>query len=96
MLTKALALELAPYGIRVNAVAPGGIITAGTVQTGVEMQQITGKSLECLAEDMGKRMPLGRMGDPDEVARVVLFLAGKGADYITGDTIVVDGGYLLC
>ncbi len=96
MLTKAMALELAPHNILVNAIAPGGIVTLGTVQTGVEMTQITGKSLEEFAAQMGKRMPLGRMGDPDEVARVALFLASKAADYITGDTIVVDGGYLLC
>ncbi len=95
MLTKALALELAPHKIMVNAVAPGGILTGGTVQTGMEMQEVTGKSLERMAEDMGAKMPIGRMGEPDEVARVVLFLASGLADYITGETIVVDGGYLL-
>ncbi|MFO8101333.1 MAG: SDR family oxidoreductase [Dehalococcoidia bacterium] len=96
MLTKALALELAPHHILVNAIAPGGIVTAGTIQTGEEMTRITGKTLEEFATEMGGRMPLGRMGEPDEVARVVLFLASKASDYITGDTIVVDGGYLLC
>ncbi len=96
MLTKALALELAPHHILVNAIAPGGIITAGTVQTGEEMTRITGTSIEEFAAKMGGRMPLGRMGEPDEVARVVLFLASSMADYITGETIVVDGGYLLC
>ncbi|MBT4512353.1 MAG: SDR family oxidoreductase [Chloroflexi bacterium] len=95
MLTKAMALELAPHRILVNAVAPGGIITTGTAQTGVEMQQATGKSLEQMAEDISKRMPLGRMGEPDEVARVVLFLASRCADYMTGEIVVVDGGYLL-
>lgn len=95
MLTKAMALELAPHQIMVNAVAPGGIITAGTVTTGEEMTRITGKSMEEFAAEMGNRMPLGRMGDPDEVARVVLFLSSKASNYITGETIVVDGGYLL-
>lgn len=96
MLTKALALELAPHQIMVNAVAPGGILTAGTVTTGEEMTRITGKSLEEFATQMGSRMPMGRMGEPDEVARVVLFLCSQAASYITGETIVVDGGYLLC
>ena len=96
MLTKAMALELAPHKILVNAVAPGGILTGGTVQTGMEMQEVTGKSLEQMALDLGARMPVGRMGEPDEVARVVLFLASRLADYITGETVVVDGGYLLC
>lgn len=95
MLTKALALELAPHGIIVNAVAPGGILTPGTMQTQQQMQQITGRSLEQMIEDMAPKFPLGRMGEPDDVARAVLFLASGAADYTTGETIVVDGGYLL-
>ena len=74
----------------------GGTYVGGTVTTGEEMQKITGKSMEELAVDMGGRMPLGRMGEPDEVARVVLFLCSDLSTYITGETIVVDGGYLLC
>jgi len=95
MLTKAMALELAPHRILVNAVAPGGILTPGTCQTGDEMQKVTGKSLEQMAVDIGQRMPLGRMGEPEEVANVVLFLTSAAANYITGEIIVVDGGYLL-
>ena len=95
MLTKAMALELAHHRILVNAVAPGGIITPGTCQTGDEMQKVTGKSLEQMAVDIGQRIPLGRMGEPDEVACVVLFLASGCADYMTGEIVVVDGGYLL-
>ena len=95
MLTKAMALELAPHRILVNAVAPGGILTPGTCQTGDEMQKVTGKSLEQMAVDIGQRIPLGRMGEPEEVANVVLFLASAAANYITGEIIVVDGGYLL-
>lgn len=95
MLTKAMALELAPHKITVNAVAPGGILTPGTCVTGEEMQQVTGKSLDQMAVDIGQRIPLGRMGEPDEVACVVLFLASGAADYMTGEIVVVDGGYLL-
>ncbi len=95
MLTKAMALELAPHQILVNAVAPGGILTPGTMVTGDQMQKATGKSLEKMAEDLFVRMPLGRMGEPDEVAKIVLFLASGAADYMTGEVVVVDGGYLL-
>ncbi|MBM3132543.1 MAG: SDR family oxidoreductase [Chloroflexi bacterium] len=95
MLTKAMALELAPHKILVNAVAPGGILTPGTVNTQQAMQDATGKSIEQLIEQMAPRFPLGRMGDPDDVARAVLFLAGGASDYMTGTIVVVDGGYLL-
>lgn len=95
MLTKALALELAPHGIRVNAVAPGGIITPGTMDTQDVLLKITGKSLEELTEKFFSRMPFGRMGEPDEVAKVVLFLASASSDYMTGEVLVVDGGFLL-
>ncbi|MFO8010883.1 MAG: SDR family oxidoreductase [Dehalococcoidia bacterium] len=95
MLTRAMALELATYGITVNSVAPGGIVTPGTMQTSEQLQQITGKTLEQLILDTSQRMPLGRMGEPDEVARVVLFLASGASDYITGEVVVIDGGYLL-
>jgi 2-deoxy-D-gluconate 3-dehydrogenase len=94
MLTKALALELAPHNILVNAVAPGGIMTAGAVaqQTAIKA---SGKSLREIYEKFMARLPLGRMGEPDDVARVVLFLASPATDYMTGSVIVVDGGFLL-
>jgi 3-oxoacyl-[acyl-carrier protein] reductase len=83
-LTEVLARELAPRGITVNAVAPGAI-DAGIVAG--------------LPEDHRRRLvsaiPMGRMGAADEVADLVVFLAGEGAGYITGQTIVVDGGALL-
>jgi len=95
MLTKAMALELAPHKILVNAIAPGGILTLGTLGTQQEIQRLKGKTLEEMLNEFAVRFPLGRMGDPDDVARVALFLAGSAADYITGAIIVVDGGYLL-
>ena len=83
MFTKSLALELAPHKITVNAVAPGAIYTEGVTEAGA--------NLEAFVE----RIPLRRMGKPEDIAGVVAFLASADADYITGETIVVDGGALL-
>ncbi|GIW05542.1 MAG: 2-deoxy-D-gluconate 3-dehydrogenase [Dehalococcoidia bacterium] len=94
MLTKALALELAPFGILVNAIAPGGIATPGAAAAAQHFAQLAGGSEHAAASFLA-RLPLKRMGDPDEIARVALFLASSAADYITGELIVVDGGYLL-
>lgn len=80
-LTKALAAEWGRIGIRVNAVAPGPIATEGSVQTGAGPGATDRPDL-----------PLGRMGNPDEVAAAILFLASGMGSYITGETIVVDGG----
>ncbi len=94
MLTKALALELAPHNILVNAVAPGGIMTAGAAaqQTAIKA---SGKSLREIYEKFMARLPLGRLGEPDDVAKVVLFLASPAVDYMTGSVVIVDGGFLL-
>lgn len=81
--TKNVALELAPHGIRVNAVAPGGVITPG----------VGGVDVDFSAAEAA--IPMGRMGRPDEIARVVLFLASDLAAYMTGSQVVVDGGKLL-
>ncbi len=98
MMTKAIALELGKNGINVNAVAPGGIQTPGAQQSSLTMMQASGLKAEDF-EAMGKaftaRIPLGRQGEPDDIATVVLFLASDASRYITGETIVVDGGYLL-
>ncbi|HUB73983.1 MAG TPA: SDR family NAD(P)-dependent oxidoreductase [Solirubrobacteraceae bacterium] len=83
--TKNVALELARYGIWVNAVAPGGINTPGT---GGEANQ---ENMEAFAA----AIPMGRIGDPDDIGRAVLFLASELASYVTGTQIVVDGGRLL-
>lgn len=95
MLTKSTARELGPHGIRVNAIAPGGIMTRGVlshVQTpSKEQEKAQLKELKAFMA----RMVLGRMGDADDVARVALFLASDLASYITGDLIAVDGGYLI-
>ena len=82
-MTKALAKELAPSGIRVNCVAPGVVDT--------EMNACyDGETMEALAE----RTPLGKIGSPEEIAKAIFFLASENASFITGQTLTVDGGFL--
>jgi 2-deoxy-D-gluconate 3-dehydrogenase len=85
--TKNIALELAPYGIAVNAIAPGAIATPGT---GV----VDGNVPDAL-QGFIQMIPMGRMGDADEIGKVAAFLASDLASYMTGSQIVVDGGRLL-
>jgi NAD(P)-dependent dehydrogenase (short-subunit alcohol dehydrogenase family) len=85
-MTVSMAAELAPHGINVNAVAPG------TTQT--EMTRSTLSTEEGLAWQVA-RIPMGRVGQPDDIASVVLFLCSAEASYITGHTLVADGGWLL-
>ena len=80
---RALALELAPKKITVNAVAPGAIDTPGA------------KSAEEIIKQTIAAIPLKRMGQPKEIANAVVFLASDKSDYITGQVIVVDGGWTL-
>ena len=82
---KAAALEFAPYGITVNGVEPGNILTEGVKE---------GRS-PAFIQSMQDMIPLGRLGTPRDVANAVLFLASDDAAYITGTTIVVDGGQTL-
>lgn len=96
MLTKSLALELAPHGILVNAILPGEIRTPGASEAGAALTQERGVSVaEMTSPAFLARIPLGRLGRPDDVARVALFLVSSLADYMTGSSIVVDGGWLL-
>ncbi len=82
--TKNVALELAPHGISVNAIAPGGIKTPGA--GGMDQADLEG--FEAM-------IPMRRMGDPDDIGRAALFLASDLSSYMTGSQIVVDGGRLL-
>jgi NAD(P)-dependent dehydrogenase (short-subunit alcohol dehydrogenase family) len=82
MLTKELAMELAPRGIRVNAIAPGWVDTPGT-QAGARMSAAAAS------------VPLGRAAQPAEIARWVLLLAGPDAAFMTGETLVLSGGGVL-
>jgi glucose 1-dehydrogenase len=83
MLMRNLAVELAIYGIRVNNVAPGAIATP--------INQATLANDEKMSI-LSRIIPMGRMGNPDEVAQVALFLASDAASYVTGSTYYVDGG----
>ncbi|HEU5216257.1 MAG TPA: SDR family NAD(P)-dependent oxidoreductase [Gaiellaceae bacterium] len=89
--TKNVALELAPYGITVNAIAPGGIETPGVA----ELTAAGGGDMQGAMRAFEQMIPLGRMGVPDDIGKVALFLASGLADYVTGAQIVVDGGRLL-
>ncbi len=85
MLTRSAALEFAPDGITVNAICPGGVETEGT-------EAAFGDGLK---EQLEQRIPLGRVSTPDEIGAAALFMVSPAARYITGTTLVVDGGYLI-
>lgn len=82
--TRSLAAELAPHGIRVNAIAPG-LIDSPALRT----------NAQALAEAVEERTPLKRLGKPEDIGNATLFLASKASAWLTGQTIFVDGGYLL-
>jgi NAD(P)-dependent dehydrogenase (short-subunit alcohol dehydrogenase family) len=88
-LTHSLAVELAPFEILVNAIAPGFIRTPMGVVDGVD-QTTTESFKEWYFQK--RKIPLARVGEPNEVARVAVFLASQDSSYITGQTMVVDGG----
>jgi len=86
--TAALAIELGPFGIAVNAVAPGFIATAMTAATA----QRQGRTVAAQHDEVAARTPLGRVGLPEEVAAVVAFLASEDASYVSGQCLYVNGG----
>ena len=83
-LTKSLAIAWAPEGIRVNAVAPGFIVTEQSARSRLDPAHVA---------SVAARTPLGRWGEPEDVAEPVLFLASGAAAFLTGTCIAVDGGY---
>ncbi len=85
-LTRVLALEWAPFGVRVNAVGPGYVNT--------ELQQWAIQQGIADLESRTRTTPLGRMAEPNEIGRIVAFLASDQASYVTGQAVYVDGGWL--
>jgi len=85
-ITKSAAVEWAPYRVRVNAVAPGRTLTAMTAPYLAD-PAAHARGLE--------HIPAGRYGQPEDIARAIVFLASDAADYVTGETLVVDGGWTL-
>ncbi|MHB2267656.1 SDR family NAD(P)-dependent oxidoreductase [Aliihoeflea sp. PC F10.4] len=84
-LTKAMAISLAPHGIRVNAIGPGSIMT----------DMLAAVNADPAAKNrILSRTPMGRIGDPSEIASVAVFLASDDASYVTGQTVYADGGRL--
>jgi 3-oxoacyl-[acyl-carrier protein] reductase len=82
-MTRTLAVELAPYNVLVNALAPGYVNTELTRRNNTEAE----------IEAIGKTIPAGRLAEPEEIAEVAAFLASDRNSYVTGQLIVVDGGY---
>ena len=82
--TNTLALELAPYNILINTVCPGFTLTELTMKNNTPQQ----------IEEISQEIPVGRMANPDEIAEIVYFLASEKNTYLTGQKIVVDGGYV--
>lgn len=89
--TRTLAIELGPFGVTVNAVAPGFVVTAMTDATARRV----GMEPEAYREAAAAQIPVRRVGQPEDIAGVIAFLAGDDASFVTGQTLYVDGGQTL-
>lgn len=85
---QSIALDLAPYGIRVNNVAPGAVRVR-------DKQELVNQGKIDFWDDLGKKIPLERCGMPEDIGEAVAFLASEKASYITGTTLRIDGGLIL-
>ncbi|HWK88349.1 MAG TPA: SDR family oxidoreductase [Longimicrobium sp.] len=91
---KTMATELAPHGVTCNVVAPGYMRTGRVEDLAEERARNEGRTLEEVLEEIGGSIPAGRIGEPEELAALVAFLASERAAYLTGTTIQVDGGFV--
>ena len=89
-MTHCLAVELAPHKINVNAVAPGNVMTALSDDFYLAMGN---GDKEAGKQEVVKSYPIGRLGQPDDIASAVVYLASDAADFVTGQILFVDGGY---
>jgi NAD(P)-dependent dehydrogenase (short-subunit alcohol dehydrogenase family) len=101
-LTRSLAVDLAPHGIRVNGVAPGNVpvetlrkIHAGELPPLWPRDSSPTGLMGLMMRQRSANIPIGRKGTPDDIARAVLFLAAAASSYVIGHTLVVDGGWTL-
>jgi gluconate 5-dehydrogenase len=85
--TKALAVDWAPHNVRANAIAPGGFLTDPNRRWFKEMPE--------LKNTFESQIPMGRLGEPDEIGPLALYLASDASTYMTGAVVVIDGGYTL-
>lgn len=93
-LTRSLAHDYGPKGFRVNAVMPGGVITPTTKKLGISAILHFNLSVLKTGYDYRVRLPMKRFGKPEEIAKVMVFLAGDMSSYVTGAILNVDGGFL--
>jgi 3-oxoacyl-[acyl-carrier protein] reductase len=91
---KTMATELAPFGVTCNVVAPGYMLTGRVEDLAAERAENEQRRPDEVLAEMSARIPMGRMGQPEELAALVAFLASDRASYITGTTIQVDGGFV--
>lgn len=91
-LTRTLAMELAPYRVRVNAVCPGPVYTDFNKKVMTQRAQILGTTTEEMVDRVRKAVPLGRWGEPEDIANMVAFLVSDEACWITGEVFTVSGG----
>jgi len=92
-LAKTLSNELAPYNITVNNVCPAYIATERVRKLSIDVAEKQGATPDAIIRKWESQMPIGRMGQPDDVAALIAFLASERAGFITGDSIQIDGGY---
>lgn len=92
MLTRTLALELAAYGVRVNAICPGPVFTDFNKSVMDQRRQSLNITLDEMVERIRKAVPLGRWGEPQDIAQAVVFLCSPSASWITGEVLTVSGG----